>query len=330
MSKLPGLLTNTTWRLVEFQSMDDATGTLRPNDPALYTMILNADGTVFMRLYCNRATGTWTGSPGSDQNSGIFTFGPLAMTRALCTPPSMDEQIARQSSFIRSYLLKDRRLFLSLMADGGIYEWEPVGSQASTAVIYASPEDGGPRNWEVSTMSTKLNLRAEPSLSARVIVKYAAGTILDNLGCEKNEKMTWCDVQQLGGGPRGFVSANYLKPAVSPNGAPITGPDDSALRAGQGDFDASGSLPCSRYSGQPTGQCNFSVARAGGGYAAVVVTHQDGFTRMIYFRLGRPIGADTSQADGYPEFRAAQEKDLHLIYVGEEQYEIPEAVIFGG
>lgn len=129
---LPSQLSDSTWRLVQFQSMDDATGTLRPNDPALYTMTLNADGTVAMRLNCNRATGTWTGSPGSDQNSGTFTFGPLAMTRALCAPPSMDEQIARQSSFIRSYLLKDGRLFLSLMADGGIYEWEriPAGSPA--------------------------------------------------------------------------------------------------------------------------------------------------------------------------------------------------------
>jgi len=27
---------------------------------------------------------------------------------------------------VRSYLLKDGRLYLSLMADGGVYEWRPV------------------------------------------------------------------------------------------------------------------------------------------------------------------------------------------------------------
>ena len=47
-------LAGTNWRLVEFQSMDDATGKIRPDDPSLYTMRLNADGTVNMRLNCNR------------------------------------------------------------------------------------------------------------------------------------------------------------------------------------------------------------------------------------------------------------------------------------
>ena len=52
-------LADTEWRLVEFQSMDDAQGTIRPEDPSLYTMHLNRDGTVNMRLNCNRANGTW-------------------------------------------------------------------------------------------------------------------------------------------------------------------------------------------------------------------------------------------------------------------------------
>ena len=46
--------------------------------------------------------------------------------------------------------------------------------------------------------------------------------------------------------------------------------------------------------------------------------------------MGMPIGADTSQADGYPEFRATKEVDLHLIRVGDERYEIPDAVVLGG
>jgi heat shock protein HslJ len=106
--------------------MDDATGVTRPDDPTLYTMNLAADGTVSMRLNCNNATGTWSAEPGpTDPSSGPFTFGPLAATRALCPPPSMDESIVAQAEFIRSFLLKDGRLYLSLMADGGIYEWAP-------------------------------------------------------------------------------------------------------------------------------------------------------------------------------------------------------------
>lgn len=196
--------------------------------------------------------------------------------------------------------------------------------------VPAAPEDGGPRNWIVSGVSNALNLREQPSATAAIVGGYANGTILDNLGCKKVGDRTWCDVQQLGGGPRGYVSAEFLKPAVSPDGSAKTGPDDSALRAGEGKFDATGPLPCARYAGQPMGQCEFGVARAGGGYATVVVTHPDGFVRAIYFRMGRAIGADTSQADGYPEFSAAKENDLHLIRIGNERYEIADAVILGG
>ncbi|HEX9189559.1 MAG TPA: META domain-containing protein, partial [Vicinamibacteria bacterium] len=111
---------------VEIRSMDDAVGTKRPADPSLYTMRLNADGTVNLRLNCNRATGTWSAEPSAEPSNGRFTFGPLAMTRALCPPPSLDETIAAHSPFIRGYFLKDGRLSLSLMADGGIWLWEPV------------------------------------------------------------------------------------------------------------------------------------------------------------------------------------------------------------
>jgi len=320
-------LADTQWRLVEFQSMDDAQGTTRPDDPSLYTMRLHGDGTVTMRLNCNRATGTWSATPSSDPDNGQFSFGPLAMTRALCPPPSMDESIAVQSSYIRGYLLKGGRLYLSLMADGGIYAWEPDTTSPSSSRVPASPEDGGPRDWAVTS---PLNLRERPSTNSRVVTTFAPGTILYNLGCQDAEGRVWCDVQRFGGGPRGYVAAEYLKPAISPDGKPAMGPDDSALRAGRGEFDATGQLPCARQASQPMAQCEFGVARAGGGYATVVVKHADGRSRAIYFRMGRPIGADTSQADGYKEFRASREKDLNLVRVGEERYEIADAVVLGG
>jgi heat shock protein HslJ len=117
-------LAGTAWRLVEIQSMDDAVGSVRVADPSLYTMRLEADGSVAFRLNCNTANGAWTAEPGPDPASGRFTFGPLAATMALCPPPSVDEQVTRQAPYFRSYLLKDGRLYLSLMADGGIFVWE--------------------------------------------------------------------------------------------------------------------------------------------------------------------------------------------------------------
>ena len=146
--------------------MDDAIGTSKPENPARYTMRLNADGTVHMRLNCNRANGTWKADAAPGGSSGSFTFGPLAATRALCPPPSLDEQVTRQAQFIRSYLLKDGKLHLSLMADGGIWTWEPhTGEPFETtpdprleaAILQASPSytkemvdaGGGAKAWYV-------------------------------------------------------------------------------------------------------------------------------------------------------------------------------------
>lgn len=116
---------DTKWRLVEIQSMDDEIGTTRPSDRDLYTLDLNRDGTAAMRLNCNRGVGQWSAQPIGNGAEGSFRIGPLAMTRALCPPPSLDERIARDMDFVRSFLLNDKRLYLSLMADGGIYVWEP-------------------------------------------------------------------------------------------------------------------------------------------------------------------------------------------------------------
>ncbi len=129
----PRELAGTRWRLVEFQSMDDRQGTTRPHDASRYTMQLGADGRVQMQLNCNRAQGEWSAEPAAERSSGRFRFGPLAATRALCPPPSMDQTIVAQAPYVRGYLLRDGRLYLSLMADGGIFAWEPDPAAAPPA-----------------------------------------------------------------------------------------------------------------------------------------------------------------------------------------------------
>jgi para-nitrobenzyl esterase len=48
------------------------------------------------------------------------------LTRARCPEGSLHDQLVKQWGFVRSYVVRDGHLFLSLMADGGIYEFEPV------------------------------------------------------------------------------------------------------------------------------------------------------------------------------------------------------------
>jgi hypothetical protein len=200
---------------------------------------------------------------------------------------------------------------------------------AASGDVPLAPEDGGPRHWEVTGVTGALNLREAASTSARAIASYASGTVLDNLGCQEAEGRVWCDVQELGGGPRGYVAAEFLTPAISPDGSAHYGEDESALRAGQGDFDATGPLPCAQAPGQPMGQCDFGVARGGGGAATVVITRPDGRTRSIYFANGTAIGADTSEADP-GAFSAEREGDLTRVRIGDERYELIDAIVLGG
>lgn len=122
----PSALHGTNWQLIEFQSMDDSQGTTYIDDPSSYVMELRADGTVVMQLNCNRANGTWSAQASADDASGTFRFGPLAATMAVCPPESFDELVTAQAEYVRGYLLRDGNLYLSLMADGGIFAWEPV------------------------------------------------------------------------------------------------------------------------------------------------------------------------------------------------------------
>ena len=55
----------------------------------------------------------------------------MALTRAMCPPGSLHDQIVKQWPHLRSYVMRDGHLFLSLMADGVIYEFEPMTSDQS-------------------------------------------------------------------------------------------------------------------------------------------------------------------------------------------------------
>lgn len=94
---------------------------LIPDDSSKYTVALQADGTASVRFDCNRGRGTW-----SSRGKNLIEFGPLALTRVMCAPGSLHDQLARRWAYIRTYAFRDGRLFLSLMADGGSFELLPL------------------------------------------------------------------------------------------------------------------------------------------------------------------------------------------------------------
>ena len=112
-------LSGTTWRLVKFQGGD---GTMqKPPIPDHFTLEFLTGGALAARIDCNRGRGSWKITP----PSGI-ALDTKVMTRAFCGPDSIDVQIMKHLPMIRSFTMKNGHLFLSLMADGGNYEFEPI------------------------------------------------------------------------------------------------------------------------------------------------------------------------------------------------------------
>ena len=138
-------LAGTSWQLVKFVGVDGKR--VAPDDGSKYTIAFDADGGVSARLDCNRGRGTWK-SAGANQ----LQFGPMALTRAMCPPGSMDTQIARNWENVRSYVTRDGHLFLSLMADGGSYEFELTGA-AQAELPGPSLTSRGPFEWACTSAS---------------------------------------------------------------------------------------------------------------------------------------------------------------------------------
>lgn len=108
-SGVPPGLGGTSWRLVKFQGSDDTT--LTPDDKPKYTIAFNQDGSLTARIDCNRGRGSWKSS-GPNQ----VELGPMALTRAMCPPGSLHDQIVKHWGFVRSYVMKD----------GHLYEFAPI------------------------------------------------------------------------------------------------------------------------------------------------------------------------------------------------------------
>ena len=123
-------IAGSAWELVEFQSMDDAQGITRPVPGQRYSVQFAADGTASFQLNCNRGAARWTAVPAQGSGEGTLTFGSVALTRAFCPPPSLDTRLAQHLEFVRSYIIHDGVMSMSLMADGGIYRWRRMAAPA--------------------------------------------------------------------------------------------------------------------------------------------------------------------------------------------------------
>jgi heat shock protein HslJ len=168
-------LGGTSWRLVKFQGGDETT--LTPDDPAKYTIAFEPDGRLSARIDCNRGMGTWKSSAPPQ-----LEFGPLALTRAMCPPGSLHNQIVKQWPYVRSYVMRDGHLFLSLMADGGIYEFEPIRRAISSSETTVSLEN---TYWKLTRLGDDSVTVASKQPEPHLILNSGTGRATGSGGCNR-------------------------------------------------------------------------------------------------------------------------------------------------
>lgn len=202
---------------------------------------------------------------------------------------------------------------------------------------YADGLQGGPDYWLVRTGAGALNLRVNASLGAPVIVRLLDGTALRNLGCRMSEGRRWCNVATLSDpSVEGWVAGDYLIEGSGvgtatqlPDMIPVQPGSTDALVPGTS-FHAVGMIDCVRDADAPQQSCAFGVTRESNGNGAVTIEWPEGGSRVIFFQAGIPVSYDKSQADQGREMTVARDGDNSIVFIGQERFSIPDAIIWGG
>jgi heat shock protein HslJ len=105
------LLTTGLWLWQGTQRGSDAK--IVPDAPERYTLEFQAGGRVVVRADCNRGSGSY------QLNGRSLTFGPLALTRAMCAPGSRDVEFLRSLAAVNAHANNGRELVLTFADNAG-------------------------------------------------------------------------------------------------------------------------------------------------------------------------------------------------------------------
>lgn len=182
---------------------------------------------------------------------------------------------------------------------------------------------GGPDWWAVSGVKAgALNLRSGPGTRYAMIGKAQNGEVMQNLGCRLSGQTRWCRVRVAVSGVQGWAAGAFLVESAAPQAARAAAGGPKGEGAA---FDATGEISCAPAAGQDMRPCAFGVVRDGPGNAGVWIALGDGVERQILFEGGKPIAANTAAPLGFDDAGG-----VFLVRVGDERYDIPDAVVNGG
>ena len=105
------LLTGAAWSWHETVMNDGKR--IAPPAAGRYTLLFQPGGTVAVQADCNRGSGSYL------LNGGSLSFGPIAMTRAMCPPGSLDTEFLKALGLVSGQLFRGNDLVLTLKVDSG-------------------------------------------------------------------------------------------------------------------------------------------------------------------------------------------------------------------
>jgi heat shock protein HslJ len=108
-----------TWKWERFDDTADLNNIV-VEDPSLYTLTLNEDGTYSVKADCNMASGAYV----LDGSSLKFEPGPT--TLAECGPESLYDAFLSDLGYVATYVIEGNTLYLNLWADGGNMVFSPA------------------------------------------------------------------------------------------------------------------------------------------------------------------------------------------------------------
>ena len=233
-------------------------------------------------------------------------------------------------------------LYRNAARDGEVsdYSLDISITGATGAVVqgdFADGLEGGPDYWAVRTSGGPLNLRASASSGAGVVVSLLNGTPLRNLGCRMAEGRRWCRVATLADpGFEGWAAGDFLVEGSGegvatqlPDMVPVPEGGTDAMVPGTS-YNATGMVECVRDADAPVQSCAFGVVRQGNGSGSVTIDWPEGGSRTIFFEGGTAMSYDQSQADQGQKMTVTRDGDNSIIFIGQERFVIPDAVILGG
>ena len=111
-SVFEGDIRGLTWEWIRFDDTADLNNIV-VEDPSLYTLTLNEDGTYSVKADCNMSSG------GYELEESSLKINPGPTTLAECEPGSLYDTFLADLGYVATYVIDGNNLVLNLWADGG-------------------------------------------------------------------------------------------------------------------------------------------------------------------------------------------------------------------